>query len=76
MIEIRVCMQYPKLKQIVRPNTRQKCMKMITPCTHAPLGFHPLLAFKMAMVCMLSILAKKNKTKDHKSLDDAFKKVT
>ena len=41
-------------------------MKMTTQCTHAPLGFHPLVAFKMAMVCMLSILAKqKSKRKDH-----------
>ena len=28
MIEIRVCMQYPKSKQIVRPNTRHKSMQI------------------------------------------------
>ena len=31
---------------------------MTTQCAQAPLGFHPLISFKMAMVCMLDILAK------------------
>ena len=41
--------------------------KMTTQCTQAPLGFHPLVALKMTMVCMLGILAKQNqsKQKDH-----------
>ena len=28
MLEIRVCMQYPKSKQIARPNTRHKSMQI------------------------------------------------
>ena len=64
--KIRVCMIRQKIKQIQDLiQDKQKACKITTHCTQAPLGFHPLCCLKMAMVCMLGILAKqKSKQKD------------
>ena len=64
MIEIRVCMQKSKIKQIAWLIQRQKKHVNWQHNAHiTPLGFHPLVALKMAVLYMLSILAKQKQNK-------------
>ena len=64
--KIRVCMQKFKIKQIARPKHKTKLHENDNTSSTSIPRVSPTCCLKnMAMVCMLSILAKQIKTKDH-----------